>query len=181
MFGYKLEETRLRQSRFVIGAANADQLDFSIYPVPEGKIWIIHGFGYYPSVAETQTVAISKYVPGLGYTGLLNPVSLALNNAVGNVASFIEQGMEHFLFPGEYLNVSRGNHTAGSTMTALLQFTEIDLPLYTYEEPQVVKRQERAISSIRTRLAGGSFGGGRGITGPTLTGERGGRSGPLEK
>ena len=67
------------------------------------------------------------------------------------------------MWPGERINVRRGDHTAGSTMSLIINFVEIDLPLYTYNEPQVVKRQNRAISTLRqmisTRGAGGSRGG----------------------
>lgn len=180
MFGYRLEETRLRQVRTNTSAADSHTVALSGAPVPEGKVWIIHSASYYPSAAETQTIAAAKYVPGLGYAGILNPVSLALDNSIGAVATFIEQGMEYFLFPGEYIIWTRAAHTAGSTMICNIQFTEIDLPLYLYDDPQSVRRQERALSSIRQRL-GGALGGGRGIVPPTLTGERGGRSGPLEK
>lgn len=176
---WKLEEARLVQSRLVQSAANADSLTFSAYPVPEGKVWVVLGFGYYPSVAETQEVGFHKIDKATYQYAVLNPASRALSASIP--ATMIEQGMEYLLLPGEYLAVSRGNHTAGSVMTAVLQFVEIDLPLYTYDEPQVVKRQVRAVSSIRARL--GNFGGGGSVTRPPsdLGGKGGGRTGPLEK
>lgn len=172
---WNLGEARLVQFRTGGSAANADDVDFSGSPVPAGKCWIILAFSYAPSVAETQTISFSKVCANGTILGLLNPVSLALNPAK---ATFIEQGMEYLLLPGEYIRVLRGTHTAGSSMYVDMQFVEIDLPLYTYDEPQRVKRQQMALSSIRQMLGGGTA---RGPVGPTLTSERGGRSGPLEK
>lgn len=178
MIGYRVEETRLRQSREIVSAADAHTVASPV--VPEGKLWIIHAASYKPSVSETRVVGASKYVPGLGRCGILNPISLALNGDIGLIATFIEQGMEYFLFPGEYIEWGRDDHTAGSTMVLSIQFTEIDLPLYTYDDPQTVKRQDRALSSLRTQLGGGGLAGPRTVPG-TLKGERGGRSGPLPK
>lgn len=172
---WKLEEARLVQERSVSSAANADTLGLGVL-VPPGKCWVILAVQYMPDVAETQTIGFYK-VTGTGAVfTLLNPLSMALNP---QRATFIEQGMEYLLLPGEYLLVRRGGHTAGSTMGLSIQFVEIDLPLYTYDEPQTVKRQARALSSIRSMLGGGVGGG---VTRPgTLTVEPGGRSGPLEK
>lgn len=170
---WKLEESRLLQYRVIASAANADTVAFSAAPVPLGKIWIVLGFGYYPSVAETQTVSMAKSTPGGYVCGLLNPVSLNLNPAI---ATFIEQGMEYTLYPGEYINIYRVTHTAGSTMSAWMQFVEIDQPLYTYDNPIIVRDQKRALSSIRSAMGGvssraggsepsggrGGMGGGRG-------------------
>lgn len=181
MFSYRLEETRLRQYRSKTSAANAKSVFFNTDAVPEGKVWIIHAAAYYPSAAETQVVSAQKVITGVGAMAILNPVSLSLDSVATNShATFIEQGMEYFLFPGEYIQWSRQAATAGSTMTAIIQFTEIDLPLYTYDEPQTVKRQERAMSSIRTQLGGGL--GVLGSRGRISSGEGGSRrGGPLEK
>jgi len=171
---YKLEEARLIQQRGATSAANALNLSVGGPGVPQGKLWIVTAFGYMPSVAETQVVSVEKYTAGNYFFGLINPASLNLNPAQ---ATFIEQGMEYLLFPGEYLIVRRVAATAASTMTANMQFVEIDLPLYTYDEPQVVKRQQRAISSVRSMLGGGSGGGG-GVAGGRGSGGRSG-GGPL--
>jgi len=173
---WKLEESRLVQSRNISSAANAEILGFGSYPVPLGKIWVVLGFAYAPSVAETQTISFYK-TNGVISFGLLNPISVALNP---HLATFIEQGMEYTLYPGEYIICLRGGHTAGSTMAAYMQFVEIDQPLYTYEEPQLVKRQQRALSSIRTALGGGMGGRGGGGTppgGPGVTHGGGGGTG----
>lgn len=155
---WKLEEARLVQERSSGSAADADTM--TLLPVvPAGKVYVILGMGYIPSVAETQVISFYKVTPAGSPLCLLNPVSLALNPAR---ATFLEQGMELFLLPGEYILVRRGTHTAGSSMSATMQFIEIDLPLYTYDEPQVVKRQARAISTLRSRLGGGT--GGPGIS-----------------
>ncbi len=172
---WRLEEARLRQYRGASSAANA--LSVSAPAVPEGKVWVVIGVGYTPSVAETQVVSFARIWPGVGSLSLLNPVSMNLNPAF---ATPIEQGMEFYLFPGEYLQAQRVAATAGSTMALYLEFIEIDLPLYTYEDPQEVKRQARVRSSLLSRL-GGVTGGGS-VRPPTLTGgDRGGRGGPLEK
>lgn len=152
---WKLEEARLLQYRTATSAANAENLNIG-GGVPAGKCWVVTAFSYLPSVVETQTVSIVKITTAGYYFPLLNPLSMALGT---HLATFIEQGTECLLFPGEYIQVIRGSHTAGSTMSAFMQLIEIDLPLYTYEEPQLVARQKRALSSIRTAL---SRGGGRG-------------------
>lgn len=171
---WNLAEARLVQQRFTASAANGETITFSA--VPAGKIWCVIGFGYYPDVAETQTIAISKVTATGVLLGILNPVALNLNPAR---ATFIEQGMEYFLLPGEYIRVDRLAHTVGSIMNAYVQFIEIDLPLYTYDEPQIVKRQDRALSSIRQRLGGGMA---PGVRPPSDTGgDRGGRTGPFPK
>lgn len=154
---WKLEEARLVQVRSNASAADAEYVVVGTPGVPEGKVWIVTGFGYYPSVAETQTIQIEKVGRSGNNFAVLNPVSLALNPAC---ATFIEQGMEYTLFPGEYIRVRRGGHTAGSNMVCYMQLVEIDLPIYTYDEPQEVKRQSRALSSIRSRLAAASSRGG---------------------
>lgn len=164
---WKLEESRLVQQRGVSSAVNADLVDAAT--VPAGKIWVVTGAGYMPDAAETQIISFYKMGASGSAFCIFNPLSIALNPAM---ATFIEQGMEYTLFPGEYLRVRRAAHTAGSTMGFSFQFIEIDQPLYTYEEPQIIKRQARALSSIRTALGGG---GGRGSSPPV--GGRGGRGG----
>jgi len=175
---WNLGESRLVQFRTSTSAANAEEVSCGYPGVPAGKLWIVLGFGYTPSVAETQVVNIQKYTPQGGYMSLINPVSLNLNPSY---ATFIEQGMEYTMLPGEYLRVLRVAHTAGSTMTATVQLIEIDQPLYTYEEPQVVKRYQMARGSILQQLGGisGRAGGGTGTigTGPRPPGGGGGRGG----
>jgi uncharacterized membrane protein YgcG len=165
--GYKLEETRLVQERSATSAANADYLNFGA-GVPDGKIWIVLSAGYMPSVAETQVVSFSVVsLKTNSNFGLINPVSLNLNPAQ---ATFIEQGMDYMLLPGDLIQARRVTHTAGSTMSCIIRFIEIDQPIYTYEEPLLVMRQKRGISSIRSMMGSGSarssgvgsIGGGRG-------------------
>lgn len=171
---WRLEESRLAQIRSVTSAANADSVAVGDPGVPDGKIWIILGAAYQPSVAETQVVSFLKYNGKTSqYFGVLNPVSLNLNPAW---ATCIEQGMEYCLYPSEYFLIRRVTHTAGSSMTAAIQFVEIDQPLYTYDDPLVIQRQQRAISSVRSRMAGP---GGIAVSmgPPTIGGRSGGRSG----
>lgn len=175
MVAWNLAEAKFVQERLAISAANDESLTAG-YSVPQGKCWVIIGFAYRPSVGETQVISMAKVTAGGNAYSVLNPVSLALSSTI--VATFIEQGMEYLLLPGETLRVVRGSHTVGSTMSFLAQIIEIDLPLYTYDEPQVVKRQDRALSSVRARLGAGVTGG-RGGVGPATGPVRGGRSGPL--
>lgn len=167
---WKLEESRLVQLRAQSSAANADVCDLPA--VPLGKIWVILACGYMPDVNETQVVSFYKVSASGAPFCILNPLSMALNPAM---ATFIEQGMEYPLLPGEYIRVRRGNHTAGSTMGCTIQFVEIDQPIYTYEEPLIVHRHQRALSSIRSRISGGVTGGGG--SGPAPGGLRGPRGG----
>lgn len=169
---FDLAEVRLVQERLVTSAANAEQLNLT--PVPAGKVWIITGAGYSPDVSETRVINWEKITASGATYGLLNPISQALFPAR---STFIEQGMLVYLFPGEYIVCRRDDHTLGSVMNIWLQFVEIDLPLYHYEEPQVVLRQTKAISTIRQQLGGGA---GRGSLGPGPSpGSRGsGGSGP---
>lgn len=169
---WPLSEARLIQYRSNVSAANA--LSIGGTGPPPGKIWNVLAVSYMPSVAENQVVSFQKVIPGLYVMALMNPVSLNLNPAP---ATPIEQGMEFFLLPGEYLQASRVAATAGSTITLSIEFIEIDLPIYSYDEPLIVHRQQRALSSLRTRLAGGSGRGSGGAEGPRGGGERGGRSG----
>lgn len=151
---YNLSETRLVQYRSVTSAADANTVDCP--SPPAGKIWNVIAFGYTPSVAESQTINIQKEVATIGTFSLINPVALALAATIP--ATFIEQGMEYYLLPGEIIRTTRQNHTAGSTMSVFLEFIEIDQPLYHYEEPQVVLKNAKILSSIRQKLGGGSGG-----------------------
>lgn len=148
---WKLEEARLVQQRIATSAV--DGLTVGTAVVPEGKCWVITACGLVPDVAETRVVSFDKIARSGDLFSILNPISLALNPMR---ATFIEQGMEYILFPGEQLLGRRSAATAGSTFSILIQFVEIDLPLYTYDEPQIVKRQKSALSTIRQRLGGGS-------------------------
>ena len=172
---WKLEEARYVQERSNTSAADSEFIVLGFPGVPRGKIWIVIAAMYRPSVAETQNCSWTKWTAS-GPFALLNPISVALNP---QTFTFLEQGMECILFPGEYLVVRRASHTAGSSMSASMQFIEIDLPLYSYEEPQIVKRHVSALSSIRTRLAGGRGGGGGTV--PSEGEPHGGGGGSLPK
>lgn len=170
---WPLTEARLVQERTSSSAANADTL--SLTPAcPTNRVQIITACAYIPDVNEAQTISFYKVSSSGAPLTLLNPISMTLNPAR---ATFIEQGMEVFLLPGEYVLVRRGGHTAGSTMSATIQFIEIDLPIYTYDEPQVVNRQQRVLSALRTRLGGGAAGRSGGVEGPRGGGGGGGRTG----
>jgi len=167
MGNWNLCEVRLLQTKSRTSEENAETV--AIGPVPAGKIWVVLGVGYLPSVAETQTISFNKTHGANGF-GYLNPLSMALNPAI---ATCIEQGMELMMWPGEYLHVVRGGHTEGSHMFLAINFVEIDLPLYTYDEPQVVKRQNRAISTVRQIISTQRGGGPGAATRPEVPAERG--------
>lgn len=166
---WRLSDARLIQERLSSSAVAG--LTVGTSQVPEGKCWVILACGLMPDAAETRVISFVKITASGATFSLLNPVSLALNP---QAATFIEQGMEYLLFPGEYIQGQRNAATAGSTLNIRLQIIEIDLPLYVYDEPHIVRRQTVALSSIRERLGGGSSGGG-GIA-PRLP-TRGGRGG----
>ncbi len=170
MQGWPLNEARLVQ--YQVATSNADDLSIGSGACPEGKVWFVIGCSYMPSAAETRTINFEKGSTRFTTSfGLINPVSLALNPAR---CTFIEQGMQQLLLPGEYIIVRRDDHTAGSTMTLSIEYIEIDLPLYTYDEPQVVKREQRAIGTIRRQI--GQVGGGSVIRGGALSEPGGGRA-----
>lgn len=173
---WKLEEARFRQELVASGAVAGLYVD-SAQP-GAGKVWIITAAGYYPDAAETRVVSFYKMTASGNIFCILNPISLALNPAR---ATFISEGMEYILFPGEYIRARRDAATAGSVMLLNLQIIEIDLPLYTYDEPQIVKRQMKALSTIRSRLGGGlgSSSSGGGVVPPEGGGGGGGGGEPV--
>jgi hypothetical protein len=166
---YNLGDIRLIQER--ISTSAADALVVNSATCPEGKIWTITAFGYRPSANEARLISFQKVTKSGNAVAVFNPLSMTLNPAW---ATFIEQGLIYQLFPGEYIVCRRDVATAGSTMTCLMQLVESDLPLYTYEEPQIIKRQARAISSMRSRIAGSISRRGGGGEAPGAL-ERGGR------
>lgn len=174
---WNLAEARNVQERVSTSAADAENLALGFPGVPAGKVWCVLSASYMPTVNEAQLCGWTKATRSGATAALLNPITLTLNP---HRFTFLEQGMELLLFPGEYLGVRRGGHTAGSSMTAFMQFIEIDLPLYTYDEPQIVKRHVSALSSIRTRIAGGGgAAGGGGVVPPGGGPGGGGGGGPL--
>lgn len=154
MPGYwNLSEARLVQERRNLSAANADSITCGYPGPPDGKMWVVTAFGYYPSVGETQLIGATKISGRTGaYFSLYNPVSLTLNPPL---FTFLEQGLEALFFPLEYLQITRGNHTAGSTMSVAMQFVEIDMPLYEYIEPQEAKRLTLARTKIIQAMGSG--------------------------
>lgn len=150
MIEQALFERRLVQERVSSSAVNAEVLNVGS-GVPGNKVWTILGLGYFPDVAETQVVSFEKVTRTGNALSVLNPVSLALQPSV---AGCLEQGMEITLLPGEYIRVRRAAHTVGSTMSAVMQFVEEDLPFYIYEEPQIKKRQALMVSEFKERATG---------------------------
>ena len=169
---YHLSEARLAQS--LTRTSAADALNISLPAVPTGKFWNIIAAGLYPSVAETRLFFFERISAAAWPFPLTPPISYALDTVIR--LGLLSEGTELVLLPGESLGARRSVATAGSGITIYAQFIESDLPLYTYDEPQIVKRQARSISSLRSRLGGGI---GRG--GGELPGRGGGpvRGGPF--
>lgn len=170
MIGYwDLKEARFLQFAYEVSPADATDITLGSHICPPEKARIFLNVGYMPTAAETRVIAFSKMTKFGQELPLINPFSAALNPAL---ATFLEQGNEEIFFPGEYLIVRRDDHTAGSQMKLWAQFVEIDLPLYTYEEPQRVRRAALALSSVRQAMGivGGSRGGGAPVAGPVSGG-----------
>jgi hypothetical protein len=118
--------------------------------------------GYYPSVAETQTVLFSILERSGSFALPVSvPASIALSASL--ILPMLTQGQELKLYPGQSLRARRGAATAGSSMTIVYLFIETDLPYYSYEEPQakLVKLIQRRGTAL-LRGAGAGFGGGGG-------------------
>ncbi len=178
---YGNEEGRFIQVKYATSAVDA--LLVPIGPVPAGKIWtVLEAFLSNSCAAggENQYVWFAVSPDGVLYYPVTTPEQHVVDASNGQYLPMLREGMELRLWPGEYLAARRGDHTAGSTIIIYARIIESDMPLYTYDDPQTVLRQRKAISSVRTRLGGGV--GGARIVPPTLTGgDRGGRGGPLEK
>lgn len=144
-------------------------------PVPQGKVWNILQAYAYSSIAETQNYWFSIYRHGRPFP-VTAPASAVVDPATDKFYPCLREGLELRLYPGDTLRAYRDDHAVGSTLYIVLSYIETDLPLYTYDEPQVVYRQTKAISSFRSQLGGGA---GRG-SGPGVSPARpgGGRTGP---
>jgi len=84
------------------------------------------------------------------------------------VPSFVREGMEFVLAPGERLYGMRDVATAGSTITIQASVIVHDLPIFRYTEPLMEDRKRRSLNDL---IAGrGRFSRGRGgsITLPGL-------------
>lgn len=167
-------DARLVQERTATSAADALALQINAAVVPAGKIWVVIGVSYRPSVAETQVVGFDKVTAAGNNMALLNPVSMNLNPCF---ATCISEGMLLYLLPGEYIVVRRVAATGGSTMVGRMQFVEYDMPLYDYIEPQAAARVVRVGQKLAERVSSLARGGGGGGGGGGVPGGRG-RIGP---
>lgn len=174
--GYELQEGRYLQYRSATSAANG--LAIGIGPVPAGKIWTILAGYATCTVAETQIYWWALLDPSATYYyPVVRPVSFAVAPAVGQHFPLLTEGMELKVFAGEYIYAMRAAATAGSTLTAVYRIIETDLPLYTYLEPQEVKRLKNIASQALHGMqrSGGGFVGTRDRTGRES--ERGSKEG----
>lgn len=139
---YSVFDAKFLQWAGSVSAANALTV-LALSGVPDGKVWTILGASYYPSTAETRTVAYGVYNGGRVF-----PVTIAESwPYVGNTnlgLALLREGMELRLYPGDYLFVARDAATAGSTMSLFFRYIETDLPPYRYLDPQsqVLRRVE---------------------------------------
>lgn len=155
--GYALQDGRYIM--LVTGSSAVAGLTAQTAAVPAGKVWTVIGCNGICSVAETRTVGYSMITAGGNIIMLTQPVSFAYLNSAYLGFPLTREGMEVKLWPGDSIVYCRDAATAGSTITVYARVIETDLPLYTYDEPQVVKRQKQGISQLRQVIgaaAGGS-------------------------
>jgi len=151
---YNLGEGRFLQHRNNTSGVNSHLV--TIGPVPAGKIWTVLSAVGAPSVDESQEVWFVIYIAGMALYGITAPVTHTFDVSEANWIPCLREGMEIKLFPGESLGFCRAGHTVGSTISLNARLIETDLPLYTYEEPQVIKRQAQALSTLRQVVGGGT-------------------------
>lgn len=176
---YSLAESRFIQHINGVSALNAHIA--LIGPVPAGKIWTILCAIGQCSADDTQDYWFGVYVSSVVNYSVTHPEEHAFDVSEANWIPMLREGMEIKLFPGEYLSFNRDGHVAGSTISIFARIIESDLPLFTYEEPQIVKRQKVALSTIKSLMSGGgSRGSGPGSSpGSIPRGGGGGRGIPV--
>jgi uncharacterized membrane protein YgcG len=162
MDAYELYEGRQIQEYVFTSAANALSVGSGVV-VPAGKVHTILAANYTPSVAETRTIYFGKVTRPGNIFPLTIPTAIALSTTIR--MPFVTEGMEHKLFPGEYLAVYRDVATAGSDMTIRIQFIESDIPFTEYVErlKKVVDTSRKHGSTFRSTggiSTGGSSSGG---------------------
>lgn len=167
---YGIQEARFIQVLFATSAAGA--LVQAIGPVPAGKIWtVLQAFATNSVGAGGETKYYWFAVSGDGsiYYPVTRPVSQVVDSTVAQYFPMLQEGLELKLWPHDYLAVRRDSATAGSTLSIYARIIETDMPLYTYDEPQIVKRMTQARSSVLQRMGGG-IGRGSGAAGPVMPG-----------
>jgi len=150
---YSLTESRFILHKYAVSVAN-DHINL-IGPVPKGKIWSILSAIGMTSADDTQDYWFGIYVTGVINYSITRPEQHIFDVSEANWLPLLREGMEIKLFPGEYLSFSRDGHVAGSTISMWARIIETDMPLYVYDEPQIVRRQAAAASTLRTMLGGG--------------------------
>jgi len=135
----------------VVSTIAATVLNFG--PVPEKKLWAIQAASYFPDAAETRTVQWCIVNPaGTALYAVSVPLSIALSTSI--FFPLLTEGNEFALLPGQYLQVRRDVATAGSAMTLLALFVEMDMPLYHYTEPLQRLRERKSASTALQNLTG---------------------------
>lgn len=155
---YEVVEGRFLNEYTATSAAN--DLILSGAAVPANKVWTIRLCRASCSVAETQIYWFAIVTRASVVYPVTAPASTAIAPAVSQYYPMLREGLEIKLFPGEFLRVYRAAATAASTISLNYCYYESDLPLYVYEEPQVVKRIRKGVSDLRQRMSGGAAAGG---------------------
>lgn len=171
---YETKDVRFKQERQTTSAAGA--LVVAVGPVPAGKVWTIleaKGTNNVGAGGETQYVwfAINSRGSGNNYP-VTRPVQQLIDNTVSQFFPLLTEGMELQLHEGDSLAFFRAAATAGSTINLNIRFIESDVPLYTYEEPQIKLRAGKLLSSLRSDISRSRTIVGGGSRGPITRGER---------
>ena len=117
-------------------ASSAGGLHTQIGPVPAGKVWTIFQAYLSTSISETQNFWFSVVSRAQQNYPVTLPQEFTTVPLVSQVLPMLREGMELKLFPEEYLSAFRAAATEGSTIKIYAKFSETDLPLYRYIEPQ---------------------------------------------
>jgi len=131
---YDIYDGRFLQERQI--SSSAGGLYAQIGPVPAGKVWTIFQAYLNTSDGETQNFWFSVVSRADRAYPVTLPQEFTTDPGVAKFFPMLREGMELKLFPGEYLRARRAAATEGTTITISAKFSETDLPLYRYIEPQ---------------------------------------------
>lgn len=168
---YEIAEGRYLNETSNVSAANG--LSITVGPVPANKVWTIRVARCNCDVAETQVYWFAILTRASVNYPITVPQSVTITPAAQRYYPALTEGMEIKLFPGDHLVAHRAAATAGSVISINVCYYETDLPLYVYDEPQIVKRQKRGVSQLKS-VVGGGISGPRGEGGAEGGGGEGG-------
>lgn len=156
---FEPKDIRFLQER--TNSSGAGGLSVNIGPVPAGKFWTVtlaRGSNSVGAGGENQVIWFSVRRPNGNYFPVTRPVQQVVDSTVSQFFPMLTEGLELRLNEGEMLFFFRAAATAGSTITINAVFIESDVPLYTYEEPQIALKSKRILSSIRSEISRGRAG-----------------------